>query len=267
MLWDSHVHSSLSFDGSYSIDEFMKSKGSLDGIVFTEHYDILDGIDPKDDNAKPFDVNEYLNTMTSAKEKYGDTLRCGVEIGLRPDTPKKVIEASEFFDYDFIIGSSHIVWGVNVSHDNSFCKPLTKSEAYSKYLEEVYENIKLYSKHFDVYGHLDYIARYGGYSDKVMHYDEFSDLIDKLLNLLIENGCGIEVNTAGYRQGFESPHPDFSILKRYFELGGEIVTIGSDAHTPDALGFGFDRALVALKEAGCTKICTFKNRKPEFIKI
>lgn len=269
MYIDSHVHSDVSFDGIASVDELVragKEKG-LGGIVFTEHYDIFDGMDPHDERAKPFDLCEYEERVWNARDVYDGYIRAGVEIGLRPDTEKAVKIASKLFDYDFVIGSSHIVCGVNVSHDDSFCTPLTKEEAYCRYLDEVCENVRLYGRYFDVYGHLDYIARYGCYRDNVMHYEEFRHQIDRVLNLLIENECGIEVNTAGYRQGLDSPHPTYEVIRRYKELGGEIITIGSDAHQPDALGYRFNDAVGLIREAGFSRICTFKNRKPEFQNI
>lgn len=269
MYIDSHVHSDISFDGESGIAEFVDAgkEMGLCGIVFTEHYDIFDGMDPHDDRAKPFDVCEYEKKLWNVLDHYKGYVRAGVEIGLRPDTKEAVKIASKLFNYDFVIGSSHIVCGVNVSHDDSFYANLTKQEAYAKYLEEVSENITLYGKYFDVYGHLDYVSRYGKYSDKVMHYGEFSCLIDKILKLLIENGCGLEVNTAGYRQGFDSPHPRLEVIKRYKELGGEIITLGSDAHQPKALGHRFDDAITLIREAGFNKICTFKKRQAEYINI
>ncbi len=269
MFTDSHIHSDVSFDGSASVDDFVcqAKQSGLNGLVFTEHYDIFDGMDPHDDKAKPFDVCEYQEKVWNARDKYKGFVGAGVEIGLRPDTEAAVITASKLFDYDFVIGSSHVVCGVNVSHDNSFCAPLSKAEAYGKYLEEVCENVKLYGKYFDVYGHLDYIARYGNYPDRAMHYGEFSVLIDEVLKLLIENGCGIEINTAGFRQGFDSPHPTFEVIKRFYELGGEIVTLGSDAHQPSVLGYRFNNAVKLIKEAGFNRICRFKNRQPEFQNI
>jgi len=269
MFIDSHVHSYISFDGNSSVDEFVVEgkKQGLDGIIFTEHYDIFDGMNPHDEKARPFDLCDYEVKLWNSLEKHKGYIRAGVEIGLRPDTPVAVKNASKLFDYDFIIGSSHIVCGVNVSHDDSFCNARTKEEAYCEYLEEVCENIRLYGKHFDVYGHLDYIARYGTYENKIMYYSEFSSLIDKVLRLLIENGCGIEVNTAAYRQGFDSPHPTFDVIKRFRELGGEIITLGSDAHSPVILGHRFESALALVKEAGFKRICSFSKRKPIFQNI
>ena len=102
MLSDSHIHSDISFDGNSSVDEFVKQakRLGLDGIVFTEHYDIFDGMDPHDSKAKPFDVCEYEEKLWSVKECYKGYVGAGVEIGLRPDTPEAVLPSlNEITEY------------------------------------------------------------------------------------------------------------------------------------------------------------------------
>lgn len=265
-FWDSHIHSDISFDGRFSIDDFVVTARDmgLSGITFTEHYDIYDGMDPHDEKAKPFDEDEYKEKTSIAKERFGDFVRKGVEIGLRPDSAKEVEKIARLFDYDFIIGSSHIVSMKNISHDYSFYSGLTKEEAYEKYLKEVYENIMLCHENFDVYGHLDYVARYGKYDNPKM---ECNDTLDSVLKLIIEKGKGIEVNTATYRLGLGDPHPNKGVLKRYRELGGEIITLGSDAHCPDHLSFSFEKACDALRDIGFKYYSVYADRKPEFIKL
>ncbi|MBQ7898216.1 MAG: histidinol-phosphatase HisJ family protein [Clostridia bacterium] len=265
-IWDSHIHSDISFDGKFSIDEFANKARELglSGITFTEHYDIYDGMNPHDEKAKPFDKEEYKVKLSKAKETFGDYIKAGVEIGLRPDSKNEISEIAGFFDYDFIIGSSHVVCMKNISHDYSFYSGLTKEQAYEKYLKEVSLNIALCHKDFDVYGHLDYAARYGKYDEPEM---ECSDTLDSVLRLLIENGKGIEVNTASFRLGLGEPHPNRKILKRYKELGGEIITLGSDAHVPEHLAFSFKEAGEILKDTGFKYYAVYSGRKPEFIKL
>lgn len=265
-FWDSHIHSDISFDGRFSIDDFVSTARDmgLSGITFTEHYDIYDGMDPHDEKAKPFDKEEYKDKISLAKERFGDYMRKGVEIGLRPDSKKEIEEIASFFDYDFIIGSSHIACMKNISHDHSFYSGLTKKESYEKYLEEVYENIRLCHNSFDVYGHLDYVARYGKYENPEM---EISDTLDEVLKLIIEKGKGIELNTASFRLGLGDPHPNRKILKRYKELGGDIITLGSDAHSPEHLSFSFDEASKILRDVGFEYYSVYVQRKPEFIRL
>ena len=92
-------------------------------------------------------------------------------------------------------------------------------------------------------------------------------MIDEILRLLIEKGKGIEINTGGFKYGLGHPNPCEEILARYRELGGEIITVGADAHAPEHVGFAFEKVPQILKDAGFTYYTVFRKRKPEFIKI
>ena len=171
------------------------------------------------------------------------------------------------YPFDFIIGSSHITCKKDMAMDKSFFEGYTRNEAYLRYFKEVLENIKLYDNEFDVYGHIDYVVRYGNYAEKKIDYEEFREILDKILINLIKKDKGIEINTSGIRYGLGSPHPNIDIIKRYKELGGKIITIGSDAHKIEDLGKDFDIAYNMLKEADFREVAIYHNRKPEFIKI
>ena len=103
---------------------------------------------------------------------------------------------------------------------------------------------------FDVYGHLDYVVRYGPNKNQFYSYQKYAEVIDEILRTLIQKGKGIELNTAGFKYGLGHAHPTLDILKRYKELGGEILTIGSDGHTPEQIAWEFDIVPSLLKEAG-----------------
>ena len=118
-----------------------------------------------------------------------------------------------------------------------------------------------------MYGHLDYIARYVPNQSVPFSYRDYSDLIDAILKSIIEDGKGIEMNMSGYRYGLGMPNPCPDILKRYRELGGEIITVGSDAHTPENVGLRFEKAGEHLVQAGFKYYTVWKERKPVFIKI
>ena len=136
---------------------------------------------------------------------------------------------------------------------------LTKQEAYEEYLEVILENIRSFPM-FDVLAHIDYIVRNSPYPDPALYYREFSDHIDEILKFLIETGHGLEMNTSSY----SIVKFDGEIMKRYKELGGEIVTIGSDAHTPDGVGKGSAAACALLKDAGFRYFATYEKRKAVF---
>ena len=120
---------------------------------------------------------------------------------------------------------------------------------------------------FDVYGHIDYVVRYGPDKNKYYSYERYADIIDAILKEIISQGKGIELNTAGFKYGLGHPNPTEDVLKRYHELGGEIITVGADAHKPEHVAYDFDKVSNILKDAGFMYYTVFENRVPAFIKL
>ena len=118
-----------------------------------------------------------------------------------------------------------------------------------------------------MYGHLDYVVRYGPNKNKYYSYEKYADIIDEIIRQLVQHGKGIEINTAGFKYGLNHPNPTEEILHRYKELGGEIITIGADGHKPEHIAFDFDKVPDILKNAGFKYYTVFKERKPEFISL
>ena len=147
-----------------------------------------------------------------------------------------------------------------------FYKGRSEEEAYREYFESIVENILSFSD-FDVYGHLDYVVRYGPNADREYSYEKYRDILDKILGLLIEKGKGIEINTGGMKRGMRDLHPCKDIIKRYKSLGGEIITVGSDAHIPQNMAAHFERAEAVLKECGFKYYAIFERRTPMFQKL
>ena len=115
-------------------------------------------------------------------------------------------------------------------------------------------------------GHLDYVTRYGRNQAEEYSYAGFADIIDQILRYLIERGKGIELNTAGLKYGLPYAHPHIDILRRYRELGGEILTIGSDAHKPEHVAYDFYKVREILEMSGFRYYTEFVGRKPVFLK-
>lgn len=265
---DTHVHSNISHDGISTIEEYCKSARGMgvDEITFTEHYDIYDGVDT---DLKTIKLNLYKLQFVTLKNRYKNVidLNYGLEVGLQPDINVQEKIKRDIRGFDFVIGSSHITCKKDISKDYSFFEGLSRHEAYLKYFEEVLENIKTYDNEFDVYGHLDYIVRYGGYKERIIDYDEFKDILDAILTELIRKDKGLEINTSAFRYGLPFTHPNPEILRRYKELGGKIITIGSDAHKVEDLAKDFDVACSVAKGAGFDEAAIFHKRKPDFVKI
>ncbi len=262
---DSHVHTNISHDGISSISEYIKiaKEKNVDEITFTEHWDDYTGLETQ---LKTLDISKYREKYLQYKDDYILKTNFGIEIGLQPDIVKKIENIIKQYPFDFIIGSSHITCKKDMAMDKSFFEGFTRKEAYLRYFKEVLENVKLYNE-FDVYGHIDYVVRYGGYAEKKIDYTEFKEILDEILVTLITKDKGIEINTSGIRYGLDNPHPNIEILKRYKELGGKIITMGSDAHKIDDLARNFNMAFDILENIGFEEIAVYHNRVPNFVKI
>ncbi len=267
---DCHLHSSHSGDSRAPMEE-MVLRGielGLDTMCFTEHHDI-DFPDSPDGPGDLFLLNtdSYLYDLARLKEKYAGKIRLlfGVELGLMPEAFRQISVYAKSYEFDFVIGSSHICHGRDPYYP-AFYEGRSEEAAYREYFESVLENAKKFSC-FDVYGHLDYVVRYGPNRDREYSYEKYRDLFDEILKTLIEKEKGLELNTGGLKKGMREAHPCGEILKRYRELGGEIVTVGSDAHAPEDIASCFARASELLAACGFRYYTVFEKRTPEFIKI
>jgi len=267
-LSDFHLHTYFSSD-SKSCPESMVTEAiklGLSSICFTDHNDFdYPIIDEKVEFL--LDLHSYMKEMTELKARYKGIIPIyiGLEQGLQKDLASKINHYGNEYDFDFIIGSSHLVNGTDPYYKN-YWDEITIKEGIQKYFLSIIENIKTCDK-FDVYGHIDYIRRY--IPDKSFQYNcfDYFDIINEALSLLIQKGKGIEINTSGLKYGLDQTHPCIDIIKRYKELGGEIITIGSDGHKPEHMAYAFEKVPEILKASGFDYYTIFKNRQPEFIKI
>ena len=264
MYKDCHVHTKISHDGISTAEDYIAiaPKKGVDEITFTEHYDIYDGLNTP---LKTLGVDMYFQSFQALKQTSDFNLNFGIEIGLQPDTTVQIKDMVSKYPFDFIIGSSHITCKKDMSMDPSFFEGLTRRKSYLKYFEEVLNNIKNYDE-FDVYGHLDYVVRYGGYDNKHIDYPEFREILDAILGELVRKDKGLEINTAGLRYGLDSPHPNIEILKHYRDLGGQIITLGSDAHKTDDLAKDFSTAIDILESLEIEEVAIYHQRTPDFVK-
>ncbi|SHK03631.1 histidinol-phosphatase (PHP family) [Hathewaya proteolytica DSM 3090] len=253
-MFDNHIHTEISADSSMLLSEAIKAAENKNlSLCLTEHIDLAYH-NQKLGQGFTFDILEY-------KKKYGksrnDKLLLGVELGMRPDMFEDNVKIMENQDMDFIIGSIHYAQGVDVYSEN-FYQGKTKEEAYGLYLKDMITCVEMYND-FDSLGHIDYVARYSNYADAEIHYDEFKDQIDTVLELIIGKHKVMEINTRrlhmkGVKENF------MKIYGRYKELGGMYVTVGSDAHSIENIGMNFDIARLMVRELGLVPVY-FKDRK------
>lgn len=263
MRADVHMHTNFSHDSEATPEEMVQGaiQKGLEMICFTDHYD-KDNFEwgPED----IFEPEEYFKVMAPLREKYQGILdvRIGVELGLQPHLKEYYQEFTAKYPFDFIIGSVHSVRRRDVAAGALF-ETFSDEEVYRIVLEETLEDIRDF-REFDVLGHLDYMTRYGKQREQSYSYAKYADLIDEILRTLIENGKGIELNMAGLKYGLPYAHPHMDVLKRYRELGGEIITIGADGHRPEHIAYDYSKVSDILKACNFTFYTEFSSRKPVF---
>lgn len=270
---DMHMHTWFSTDSEACprdmADEAVR-KG-LKTICFTDHFD-KDDLEWGEEGI--FDVDAYFVEMQKLQEEYAGKLniRIGIELGLRTYLKDYYEELTKKYPFDFVIGSVHNVpykkdAEGNILYTDPAAEKLftdrTDKEAYRLMMETTLENVRT-SDCFQTLGHLDYVVRYGKSREKEYSYTDYADIIDEILKLLIEKEKGLEVNSAGLKYGLPSAHPHPDVLKRYRELGGEIITIGADAHKPEHIAYDFAKAEEILKSCGFKYYTEFFEQKPVF---
>lgn len=266
MKADFHLHSAFSGDGEALPEEIILTglQKGLSALCFTDHYD---ADYPYDDVCFDLDTDAYFAGLSGLRDIYGERLDIGigVELGLQPHLGSLYRSYVGRYPFDFVIGSTHLVEGMDPYY-SSFWEGLSADAGIRKYLEATLDNIRAFDD-FDVYGHLDYMIRYVPDEAWRFSYGDYADLIDEILKVLIAKGKGIEVNTGGYKAGLGVPNPCPEILRRYRELGGEILTVGSDAHTVEFVGSYMDEVRNVLRSCGFRYFTLFKGRKAEFVNL
>nr|WP_294491686.1 histidinol-phosphatase HisJ family protein [uncultured Mediterraneibacter sp.] len=264
---DFHMHTEFSTDSEASVRSMLDSavERGLLTVCVTDH---LDKDYPPDEELGPdpfqLELDRYFDMLTGLREEYRGELdiRIGVELGMQPHLGAVYEELVANYPFDFVIGSLHLIHGMDPYYGRIF-EGRSDQEVYREAFRETLDCLdRIHS--FDVLGHLDYVVRYGRHQALEYSYRKFADEIDEILRPLIRQGRGLEMNMGGlkYGLGFANPHPD--VLKRYRELGGEIVTIGSDAHRPEHIAYDFEQAGDILKMCGFRYYAEFSQRKPDF---
>ncbi len=262
---DYHLHTNYSPDATCSIKDRLAwaIENGMDEICFTDHVDSFLG-----DKYTTFDYSKYRAEIEKESVIYKDklTIKYGMEVGLFPhlkDSANAIVHSE---DLDFVIGSTHAVNSKDLYDYKEFFTSRDKITAYEDYFKQILLNIQTLD-YFDVHGHLDFVYRYSGYENPKLNYIEHKEIIDTILKTLIEKGKGIEINLSGIRYGANSFYPSVHIVKAYKELGGEIITIGSDTHEKQNVRELILQGQQQLKEIGFDYVTTFEKRKPIFTKI
>lgn len=267
---DYHVHSSFSGDSKSPMEDIIQKaiELQLKYICFTEHYDYdFPYMKPEETGMFDLDAESYLEKNDFYKSKYRNQIEVlhGIEIGVQPHIGEYLNEYVNRYPFDFIIASSHVCDRIDPYYP-VFFENRTVKDAVRSYFEGILRNIQVF-EHFNIYGHLDYVLRYvPGIINEYSHKD-YEDLYEEILKSLISMGKGIEINSGGMRTVLERTNPSFDVLRLYKKLGGEIITVGSDAHKPEHLAWEFKHCESILKEAGFKYYTVFQKREPTFLPL
>ncbi len=265
-MYDNHIHSTFSTDSEMVAEAACRRaiEIGLTGLVFTDH---VDYDYPGFDSSFLIDFKEYFQAFEALKESWKESLNIliGVELGYQPHVLNLIQDILSENSFDFVINSVHIIDRLD-PYTKTFFRGRSQQDAYERYLKEILVSVNAYDN-YDVIGHIGYVARYGDFEDKPLRYLDYRDIIDEILKTVISKGKGIELNTSGIRSDLNQPIPGYDVFSRYYELGGRLVTVGSDSHSAMHLGHSFPEALEKLRNIGFRYVAHFEKRKPVYEKI
>ena len=270
---DYHVHTEFSDDSVYPIEDVIRDAVGMgmEEICITDHVDY--GIKKDWDSGEEIlyrdgdplanvDYPRYMEQIQKLKERWGEKIqiRTGMKFGIQRHTIPEFEALFRKYSFDFIILSIHQVEDKEF-WTQDFQKGKSQDEYNLQYYEEMLAVVKKY-KDYSVLGHMDLIARY----DKAGAYPfaKIKPAVEEILKQVIADGKGIEVNTSFHRYGLRDTMPSADILKLYRDLGGEILTIGSDSHKPEHLGMYIEETKKFLKDLGFRRFCTYEKMQPVF---
>jgi histidinol-phosphatase (PHP family) len=261
-MFDYHMHTKISFD---SVEEpaamvAAAERIGLREICFTDHYDVNE---PNILKSNLFDIEDYAreyDRLSSERVK----IRRGVELGITQTNKRQLDDFLSRRYFDFVIGSVHYIGKYDIYREE-YWKSRNTEQAFVQYLEHTLRCVRAYDN-FDVLGHLTYASKsaYNAEHAKIL-YSDHSDICDEIMYTLAQTGKGMEINTSGVdRVGAFLPEREF--IARFRELGGEIITVGSDAHDVSRVGQYIDGALEIARDV-FGYVCTFEGRKPIYHKL
>lgn len=268
-LFDNHNHSQFSFDGKKTTIEASassaKAKG-LGGICFSDHCDFyVPPMKASFENLVPeyFDVPEQQAEIDRVSGLICDKdfkILKGIEIGMYEECRDQIRKTLTDNKFDQIIASVHYIDKTDPYY-GGFYDGKDWKQAYGRYLETIYREMT-WLKDFDIMAHYDYIARYAPYPQASIMYRDFSDIFDEMFRYLIQEGKALEINTKSYQDyKGRTPQLDTELLRRYLEMGGEFISLGSDSHDPGRPGDKLGHYADLLKALGFRWTAHYESRK------
>lgn len=271
IICDCHCHSEWSFDGRESTDDICRKaiEKGIDVIAITDHCEANGWNNPDESEFGNFAelIPQSVSHMKESQRKYAGKVKLlrGLELGQAMQDLEAAEKSLALDDFDFVLASVHNVRNMRDFYWLDYEK-LSVDELLKTYFNEILEVVRW--NRFDSLAHLTYPLRYiSGKSGIKVDMSRYFYITDEIFKTLIGNGKALEVNTSGLRQKLGKTMPDAELLKRYRELGGEYITVGSDAHRKDDIGKGINEAIKILRETGFTQYHYFEQHKPVEVSI
>lgn len=276
MLADYHVHTAYSDDSVYPMEAVVQdalSKG-LEELCFTDHVDYgikRDWDDPRGILPRPgvpdeplcnVDYPRYFAQIHELQQKYAGRIRlkAGLEFGMQTHTIAQYQALFDRWPMDFVLLSVHQVEDKEF-WTQEFQAGRTQREYNLRYYEELLALVQQYHD-YSVLAHMDLITRYD--KNGIYPFEALRPILTEILRTVIADGKGIEVNTSCHRYGLRDMTPSRDILQLYRQLGGHILTLGSDSHKPEHLGAFLAETKQELRALGFTEWCTYDAMQPVF---
>lgn len=274
VLFDNHNHSEFSFDGKRTSVEkstLAAADAGLGGVAFTDHCDFFvpamkaeyEQLVPEtfDVNAQQAEIDRVqalIDGRIGGERKF--RILKGIEIGMHEDCHGEIRRTLGENSFDQVIASVHYLDGIDPFY-GGYYEGKDWKEAYGHYLETIWKEMT-WLKDFDIMGHFDYVVRYAPYSRTSLLYRDFSDILDEMFRYLIQEGKALEINTKSYQEyNGRLVTIDTEVLKRYRELGGEIVSFGSDSHDSHRIGHAIMEHALLLKSLGFRWSAHYESRR------
>ena len=268
VLFDNHNHSQFSFDGQRtSVEASARAalSAGLGGICFSDHCDhYVPPMKASFEDLKPeyFDVAEQQEEIGRVQDLLGEGVKIlkGIEIGMYEECHEQIRDILDSNSFDQVLASVHYIQQTDPYY-GGYYEGKDWKQAYGGYLETIYKEMTWLGD-FDIMGHYDYIVRYAPYPVTSIRYRDFSDIFDEMFRYLIYEGKALEINTKSY-EGHRGRivELDHNVLLRYRELGGEIISLGSDSHEPSRVGAGFTFHAELLKSLGFRWTAHYEHRR------
>lgn len=276
-LVDYHIHTNYTRDATGTVNDYCKmaEKLGIKEIAFTNHLFLkkLDNVPGIESSEIPKmsirldEISKHYEEIERAREQFKLKIKFGMEIDYFEECEREIEKLINEHPFDFVLGSAHIIDGFVIGDPNGAIKLFQQRDVFQTYVQ-YFSKLKkaIESQLFDVMAHPDIIRKYAvQYS--VIPFENYKDQVEDIVNSLVDNKIGIELNTYGYVHPVHDSYPSTEFLKICKEFGVKVITIGSDAHSPSNLGAGLKEGIEKLKKVGYEKICLFNRRKPEELVI